>query len=311
MNSLTTYKNNNITPVNTFDYSLLERFLQFLQVEEQSRKTYVNALSCFFSYLRDNNITDPVREDILNYVSFLKENYKPATVQLYVTAVRLLFKWTAQEGIYSNVAEHIKGAKVSREHKKDYLTAEQVKAIAGSFNRESLQGSRDYAIFVLAVTCGLRTVEISRATVEDLRTAGSSTVLYIQGKSRVDKSEYVKVPPATEQAIREYLSIRGKTASNEPLFASTSNRNKTGNMTTRSISRIIKSAFQVAGYDSDRLTAHSCRHTAVTLSLLAGMPIQEVQQFARHRNIATTLIYDHSIKAENNRCSEAVAGAIF
>jgi len=66
-------------------------------------------------------------------------------------------------------------------------------------------------------------------------------------------------------------------------------------MTTRSISRIVKAALKGAGMDSDRLTAHSLRHTAVTLSLLAGASIQEAQSMVRHSNINTTLIYAHNI----------------
>ena len=82
-------------------------------------------------------------------------------------------------------------------------------------------------------------------------------------------------------------------------------------MTTRSISGIVKTRLKGAGFDSPRLTAHSLRHTAVTLSLLAGRDLAEVQQFARHSNIATTMIYNHSIEQAKNGCSEAIAQAIF
>ena len=82
-------------------------------------------------------------------------------------------------------------------------------------------------------------------------------------------------------------------------------------MTTRAISGLVKTHLTEAGYNSDRLTAHSLRHTAVTLSLLAGKNLEEVQQFARHANIATTMIYNHALDLAKNSCSEAVASAIF
>lgn len=68
---------------------------------------------------------------------------------------------------------------------------------------------------------------------------------------------------------------------------------------------------QKAGYDTPRLTAHSMRHTAVTLSLLAGKDITEVQQFARHESINTTMIYNHALDKEKNGCSEAISSSIF
>ena len=82
-------------------------------------------------------------------------------------------------------------------------------------------------------------------------------------------------------------------------------------MTTRSVSRIVKGYLQGAGLDSDRLTAHSLRHTAVTLALLADKDITEVKGFARHENIETTLIYAHHQEKAKNTCADAVADMIF
>ena len=132
----------------------------------------------------------------------------------------------------------------------------------------------------------------------------------MQGKGREEKTEFIKVTAAAEKAIRDYLKARGAAKEAEPLFTSTSNNNKGQRMTTRSISAISKSCLKRAGYDSPRLTAHSLRHTAVTLSLLAGRKLEEVQQFARHANIATTMIYNHSLDMEKNTCSEAITEAI-
>ena len=104
---------------------------------------------------------------------------KPTTIQNYITTCKIFFKWTSQEGYYPNIAEHIKGAKLDREYKKDYLTSSQVKDILESIEKDNIKGLRDYAIILLMVTGGLRTIEIIRANIEDLRTLGSFTVLYV------------------------------------------------------------------------------------------------------------------------------------
>ena len=179
-----------------------------------------------------------------------------------------------------------------------------------AIERDTLQGLRDYAILTLMVTGGLRTIEVIRANIEDLRTVADSTALFVQGKGREEKTEYIKITAPVEKAIRAYLRARGTAEAAEPLFTSLSN-NSRGNSSTRSISGIVKARLQAAGYDSPRLTAHSLRHTAVTLSLLAGRDLAEVQQFARHANIATTMIYNHAIDKAKNSCSEAVTAAIF
>ena len=66
-----------------------------------------------------------------------------------------------------------------------------------------------------------------------------------------------------------------------------------------------------SGYQSDRLTAHSLRHTAVTLAIKSGRSLAEAQQFARHKDISTTQVYNHSLEKMENKCSASVANAIF
>ena len=288
------------------------RWIAYIDASPKTVQTYTRAIKQLFAYLSINGIAQPTREDIIAFRDELKASgHKPTTVQNYITATRLFFQWTEQEGIYPNIAEHIKGAKLDREHKKDYLTSAQVKTVLNAIERDTLQGLRDYAILTTMVTGGLRTIEVIRADIGDLRTLGDSTALYVQGKGREEKTDYVKISAPVEKAIRAYLKARGPAEEGEPLFISLSNNSKGKRLTTRSISGIVKRRLQAAGFDSSRLTAHSLRHTAVTLALLAGEDITEVQQFARHANIATTMIYNHAIDKSKNTCGEAVTAAIF
>lgn len=291
---------------------MYERFIAYLDASPKTIATYRMAVRQFFNYLAENGIRRPRREDVLAYRESLKASgHKPSTVSLYMTATRLFFQWAEGEGLYPNVAEHIKGAKLDKGHKRDYLTSRQVKAVMGGVDTANAQGLRDYAILALMVTGGLRTIEVARANVEDLGTVGDSSVIFVQGKGHEERSDYVKIPPQTEKAIRDYLRARGKVDRTAPLFASESHNSQGKRLSTRSISGMVKARMIEAGYNSDRLTAHSLRHTAVTLSLLAGKPLAEVSRFARHSNIATTMIYNHTLEMASNTCATAIANAIF
>lgn len=286
-------------------------YINYLDVTPKTIETYTKALRQLFTFLQDRNIKQPTRDDIIAFRENLKETgHKPSTVQNYIIALRLFFRWTAQAGIYPNVADHLKGAKLNREHKKDYLAPKQIKQVLAEIDTTTLQGIRDYAIVALMVTGGLRTIEVVRANIEDLRTLGNDTVLYVQGKGREEKAEYIKIMPEVERAIRNYLKTRTATP-DAPLFASISNNSANKRMTTRSISGIAKKYMVKAGYNSPRLTAHSLRHSAVTISLMAGESLEEVQKFARHQNIATTMIYNHALDMAKNNCSKTIAKAIF
>lgn len=311
MYRITTTNNTEIAEGQRITADLYNRFISYLDVSPKSVTTYAGAVKQFGKWLSSNGITQPTRADILNYRDELLRDHKPTTVQIYIVAVRLFFQWLEQEGIYPNVAQHIKGAKLNRDHKKDYLTSAQVKKIMGDIDRSSAQGKRDYAVLALMFTGGLRTIEVSRANVEDLSTSGNSTILYIQGKGRTERTEYIKIPSEVEEAIRAYLNTRVSVKGSDPLFASLSNNSKGNRLTTKSISRLVKSHFKDAGFNSDRLTAHSTRHTAVTLALLGGESLEEVQQFARHANITTTQIYAHNLERANNHCESTIARSIF
>jgi len=288
------------------------RFIAYLDAKPRTVETYTRAIRQFFSYLSLKGITHPRREDVLAFRDELKASgHKPTTIQNYIMATRLFFQWLERERLYPNVADKIKGAKIDTAHKKDYLTSKQIKAVLDSIDRSSPQGQRDYAMMVLMVTGGLRTIEVANADIGDLRTAGDNTVLYVRGKGRDEKTDYIKLDAKVEGILRGYLKARGVADQAAPLFPSMSNNSKGGRMTTRAISGIVKGCLQEAGYNSDKLTAHSLRHTAVTLSILAGKDLAEVQQFARHANIATTMIYNHAVDKAKNGCSEAIAKAIF
>ena len=310
MKELNNFTQNSVIESKTIDNELLKRFLEYLDASEKTVQTYTRALRQFFKFLYENNITQPQRTDVLAFRDNLKDKgRKPTTIKSYIVAVRLFFQWTNQEGLYPNIAEKIKGAKLDQAHKKDYLTVDQIKDVLNNIDTSTITGARDYAIIVLMVTGGLRTIEVSRADMDDMRNVGNSPALYIQGKGRDEKTEYVKLPLQVFKAIGRYREMLEKQY--DVLFVSTSNNNKGQRLTTRSISGIVKKRLKEAGYTSNRLTAHSLRHTAGTLNLMNGGTLEETQQLLRHSNINTTMIYLHHLERENNQSEKRIADALF
>ena len=205
----------------------------------------------------------------------------------------------------------MKSPKISHEHKRDAFGASALREIISSIKREGIEGKRNYAIFTLIASCGLRCCEVVRANVGDLHRVAGVTVLDIQGKGHADKDSFVKLSGHVVKAIEEYLQERGAVADNEPLFVSCSRRNKGARLTTQTISQVCKRSMVAAGYNSKRLTAHSLRHSSITIALLQGMSLDDVSAFARHSSIAITMIYNHSIQRVKSRCESSIASAIF
>lgn len=303
---------NQVITNNTINNDMFTRWTAFIDGSPKTIETYTKAVRRFFEYMQDNNITRPAREDIISYREYLLTDHKPTTVQLYLVGVKQFFKWTASLGEYPNIADKVKGAKLDRKHfKKDYIPSKQVASLLQGIDRSSLKGMRDYAIISLMVTTGLRTISVVNANIEDIRPAGENMALYYQGKGYNDKAVYVKLAEPVYKAIVEYLKARGEKDTAAPLFGSISNRNEGGRMTTRSVSRLAKEALINAGMDSDRLTAHSLRHTAGTLNLLHGGSLLETQQLLNHADINTTMIYVHALERAKNDSENRIAAAIF
>lgn len=311
MDGLTVLNSRALTAQQTLNGELYSRWTSYLDASPKTIETYSKAIKQFFTYLSGNGISQPQREDIITYRDSLKQSHKPTTVQSYLAAVKLFFQWTEREGFYPNIADRVKGAKLDKEHKKDFLTTKQTNKLLGAIDRSTLKGLRDYAILSLMVTTGLRTISIIRANVADVRTAGDAIALYYQGKGREERADYVKLAEPVEEAVRVYLKARGAADPTEPLFSSIANRNSGERMTTRSISRVAKEHLIAVGLESDRLTAHSLRHTAATLNLLNGGTVEETQQLLGHSNINTTLIYSHALERAKNNSEDRIARAIF
>ena len=299
-----------VNQIQQFD-SLLNRYVGFLDVSPASVRSYISGVKRFLNYLSENGISQPTRDTVISFKRSLSEKYSANTGALTLSALRRFFSWLESEGLYTDITRGVKSPRIDKGHKKDAFSAVQLRGILSGMNRTTLKGKRDYAIFTLVAATGLRTCEVIRANVEDLRSVNGETVLYVQGKGRSSKSDFVKATPKVEEAIRDYLTTRGHVSGDAPLFASTANRNSGGRLTTRSISGICKSAMIDAGFNTKRLTAHSLRHSAITLALMAGVSLQEVSQFARHSNISVTMIYAHDVERLKSRCESAISTAIF
>jgi integrase/recombinase XerD len=296
-----------------FQQNLFERFINYTDVKDITLKGYTVCIRQFINWMNMNSISQPGRDDIKEYKHYLeKQNFTAGTKAQYLRAVKHFFKWTAAEGLYPNIADSIKGAKVKADNtKKEAFSEEDIKIILDSIDRSTEAGKRNYCMILLSITGGLRIIELQRADIQDIQTIRGQKVLYIQGKGRDEKDEYVKLPNEVATAIEMYIFSKGSYKKEDPLFSSTGNRANGCRLTEPSISRIIKNVFKTAGYDCDKLTAHSLRHTSNTLLFKAGADLYTVQRHARHADPKTTEIYLHAADRENDRSEQQIYDRIF
>jgi len=274
--------------------TLIETFLSSKDLKLTSRIAYISAFKQFGIFLQKRSINNITEHDVKEYKEYLMgKKMSVFSVISNIRALKSLFSFLAVRGIYPNIAKDIKTPKSPRQFARDSLTREQAKSLINTTVGDDIIAKRNYAIINTLLRCGLRSIEIIRADVGDVRQSGGVPVLWIHGKGRDSKDEFVVLTEEALAAIHGYMAVRGKVSADDPLFISHSNHNHSGRLTTRSVRRMVKEHLAKSGIISSRLTCHSLRHTFATLAIANNAPLLAVQKAMRHANINTTTIYTH------------------
>jgi len=276
-----------------------EEYLTYRDIEKDSKSKYRENFNAFLVWLEGSEFPTISREAVLSFKESVVYRLKSSTVQNYIGAIKSFFRFLQSQYGIQNVLDGIKPPKMIKEFKKDILEPEQVIELI------SLDLSlRDKAIINLMVGCGLRNIEITRLKVGDIIEDGSEKVLLITGKGYKSHSRKAVITGAIYSDIMAYLDSRGDLDPSSILFSSNSNRNTKESLTSDSVSRIVRGALKKAGIKTNRITAHSLRHTFASLLLRFGVGITEIKRAMGHSKLDTTLIYV-SMEQERNRIKNA------
>ncbi len=283
------------TPAADSVYSQISKFLESMDCSDLTRVHYRKRLKQFIIWAMNNHITSVERQTILDYKRWLRDQkYEASTIGAYLVAVRQFFQWAEIHGIHSDVSKGIKGTKRPRGHRRDALTIKQIHNLLDSIDRSTLLGKRDFAVINTMVRVGLRSIEVVRARISDMRSVSSEAIgLWVHGKSREEADEYVVLTEDCLSPIMDYISARGPLKQDAPLFASLSDGSYGSGLSTCTIRRVIKERLRAVGISSPRISGHSLRHSCLTLALEGGATIQEAQKLGRHADISTTNGYLH------------------
>jgi integrase/recombinase XerC/integrase/recombinase XerD len=298
---------------------VVDAFLAAQDVKDSSLRTYRDALNQYFIWLDTSGRTlmDLTAADIVEYKKeLLREGHTSLTVRSYLTAVKRFYKWAEGMRFYPDIAADVKAPRVSSggagEHFiKMHLTEEQATELLSHLS----ESPRNYAMVNLMLRTGIRTIEVSRARVEDVKWRSGRRILQVWGKGMdaPDPSVFVVLTDTTWGPIRDYLATRDEPSGDEFLFATEGHGSHTrqlpdgrsevrphggGQMSTRLIQMIIKDALRAIGLDSHAYSAHSLRHTTATQIIKNGGTILDVKRALRHSSVNTSMIYTASIEEE-------------
>ena len=277
---------------------LLAAFLDSQDIRQTSRETYYWGLAQYFAWMQSSGrvMKSMTPADVVSFKSYLiRQKLSALTISSYLTAVRRFYSWTESMMLYPNIARSIRPPRGKKGFKKMHLNEEEVLELLSYLRSKSL---RDYAIVNLILRTGLRTIEVIRADVGDVKYKRGKRILKIWGKGHDEKDNFVILGDATWKPIQGYLNTRGKAGKDEPLFLTDGKGHRGARMSTRSVQYVCKEAMKAIGLDGHEYSAHSLRHSTAVLILKNGGDWQDVQRVLRHASPATSQIYTASIEEE-------------
>lgn len=192
------------------------------------------------------------------------------------------YRYASEEhDVEHNPVARVKRPKLEHLSRRPYLLLPEARAVLAA-SRSA--GPRPAALVHLLLATGARVSEVCEADVSDLGWSddGHRALTVVRKGGRRGT---LPILPAYWVVIEEYLNGRRQGPAG-PLLATTH-----GRMTRQTAYRIVNVVARSV-VPTKRIGPHSLRHTAATLALDDGVPIQEVQGMLGHSDSRTTGRYD-------------------
>ena len=221
-------------------------------------------------------------DDLKRWKDHINQNYEQNTVRIWLYGVNKFYKWFGKPEIKVSIPAQMRAYRmVFSEHEKNKF----------------LETAKEDPLHNL-VTLGLYDEILRPGELINLRILDidfDNHMLYIKD-SKVGNTS-VPMSPRFEQAIFDYLKIRTKPKSKykDYLLIHPKGFYKGEKyQSTQVIRRITKRIAINSGIKKNVTPYTTIKPSAITLRLNDKVNPRTVQRIARHKNISTTLIYDHS-----------------
>jgi integrase/recombinase XerD len=168
------------------------------------------------------------------------------------------------------------------------LHDQEIEKLLESIDTTDLLGIRDFAIFEMIYSCGLRVSELTSLEMKDINVTTKSVRVIGKG----DKERQIPIGDYALEALKTYLEVA------RPKFVGPSSKEKTlfvgrrGKALNRaSVWKRFKEYARKANVEAK---VHTLRHTYATHLLRGGADLRSVQLLLGHSDIRTTQIYTHT-----------------
>ena len=273
---------------------LIEEYANYLhEVRGLTLPTVSNrryTAQCFLQHLDGEGIAlkDVQLGHVESYITKTGQRVSRPTLQHDISALRGFLRFLAIEGrVREGLASEIDTPRVYRlEQLPRALPWETVRALLRSIERTSHMGLRDYAMFLLIATYGLRVSEVAAITLDDIH--------WRQGSLRIQQSKTsspLELPLTNEvsSAIVKHLKRTPPPSPYRRIFMRM--RAPIGVLKPAAIANAFRSLVRKSDLSIPFQGPHCLRHSFAVHLLKNGTPLKTIGDILGHRTAASTSTY--------------------
>ena len=294
---------------------LLKNFLS--GKSKQTIKAYSDDLNCFRKYLNLADIDEVPRyllslgigqanATVISYKNnLLDQGMQSATINRKLASIRSLVKMGRTFGIINWTLE------VRNEKSESYRDTSGPgknnfqKMLESVLVKDNSKAIRDYAILRLLFDLALRASEVVGLDIEDIDLLNNE--ILILGKGRKNKIK-MSLPTQTKLALEKWVANRSSVT--HALFHNLDYSQSCSRLTRVGLYKLIRKIGLKVGI---KTRPHGIRHLSITeackLVQALGMPIEEVLDHSRHKNISTLMIYRDKDRNKQGTIAALVASS--
>ncbi len=256
------------------------RFLKRRNCSAHTVKNYMHILTRFSAWLQVPMEEATLKETDMYMDHLLRNRKKPKTINCHFSCIHAYYEYLIEDErmtIINPVKKNYR-LRLPRPLPK-HLRDEQVTALF-----EEIKDTRDRAMFMLMLRCGLRVEEVSRLTVAAIE--HRSRQLYVfNGKGSKDRVVYLSEDALS--ALQTYMQKR-KFSKEKKIFLVQKGSLRGKPISVRGIQKRIEHYAQKTGI---QVSCHHLRHTMATQLLNADADLVTIQDLLGHSRITTTQCY--------------------
>lgn len=278
-------------------HDLIKSYLLYCEKEKRLSKHTIKAysidLSQFYSYKNGMSIS---KEDLVMYIHYLHENYKPKTIRRKIASLKAFIHYLYyQDVIPSNPFD-----KIDTSFKEPLLLPRTIPAyliqrmLSASYEKIKAARTastkavaiRDTSVLELLFATGARISEICSLKPENVDL--DAQIVRILGKG--SKERIIEIENYDVLSIlKQYYAVYQEDIKSYDFFFLNNRKNR---LSEQSVRFMIKSLEKEIG-SQIHITPHMFRHSMATMLLEEDVDIRYIQRILGHSSITTTQIYTH------------------